>query len=113
MLKFLTAYRSTPHTTTGVSQAKLLFGREICTKLPSLGSCSSRVAVDEDVQDKDSVAKQKGKDYADTRRNTQESDLQRRDQVLLKQNRSNNLDMPFHPEPYKVLDKRGIRVKSQ
>jgi len=86
LLKFLTAYRSTPHTTTGVSPAKLLFGSEIHTKLPSLGSCSSRVAADEDVQD--SVAKQKGKDYADTRRNARESDLQQGDQVLLKQNRS-------------------------
>ena len=55
LLKFLTAYRSTPHTTTGVSPAKLLFGRETRTKLPSLGSRSSRVAADEDVQDKDSV----------------------------------------------------------
>ena len=54
LLKFLTAYRSTPHTT-GVSPAKLLFGRETRTKLPSLGSRSSRVAADEDVQDKDSV----------------------------------------------------------
>ena len=71
------------------------------------------MAAEKDVQDKDSVAKQKGKDYADTRRNARESDLQRRDQVLLKQNRSNKLDMPFHPEPYKVLDKRGIGVKSQ
>ena len=75
LLKFLTAYRSTPHTTTGVSPAKLLFGREIRTKLPSLGSRSSRVAADEEVQDKDIVAKQKGKDYADNRRNARESDL--------------------------------------
>ena len=37
LLKFLTAYRSTPHTMTGVSHAKLLFGREIRTKLSRLG----------------------------------------------------------------------------
>lgn len=69
--------------------------------------------MDEDVQDKDSVAKQKGKDYADTRRNARESDLQQGDQVLLKQNRSNKLDTPFHPEPYKVVDKRGSEVTIQ
>lgn len=34
--KFSLAYRSTPHTTTGVSPAKLLFGREIRSKLPGV-----------------------------------------------------------------------------
>ena len=34
--KFLLGYRSTPYTTTGVSPAKLLFGREIRSKLPGL-----------------------------------------------------------------------------
>ena len=34
--KYLVAYRSTPHTTTGVSPAELLFGRKIRTKLPDL-----------------------------------------------------------------------------
>lgn len=34
--KFLLTYKRTPHTTTGVSLAKLLFGREIRSKLPSV-----------------------------------------------------------------------------
>ena len=34
--KYLVAYRSTPHTTTGVSPAELLFGRKMRTKLPEL-----------------------------------------------------------------------------
>ena len=34
--KFLLGYRSTPYTTTGVSPAKLLFGREIRSKIPGL-----------------------------------------------------------------------------
>ncbi|KXJ07404.1 hypothetical protein AC249_AIPGENE13519 [Exaiptasia diaphana] len=34
--KFLLAYRSTPHTATGVTPASLMFGRELRTKLPEL-----------------------------------------------------------------------------
>ncbi|XP_022808367.1 uncharacterized protein K02A2.6-like [Stylophora pistillata] len=34
--KYLVTYRSTPHTTTGVSPAELLFGRKMRTKLPEL-----------------------------------------------------------------------------
>ena len=34
LFKFLMAYRSTPHSTTGVSPAKLMFNGEIRTKLP-------------------------------------------------------------------------------
>ena len=60
--------------------------------------------------DKDIVAKQKGKDYADNRQNAQETDLQQGDQILLKQNRRNKLDTHFHPEPYKVVDKKGSKV---
>ena len=36
MLKFLLAYRSTPHSMTGVSPAELLFRRKTQTKLPEL-----------------------------------------------------------------------------
>ena len=71
------------------------------------------MAADEEVQDKDIVAKQKGKDYADNRRNARESDLQQGDQVLLKQNKRNMLDTHFHPEPYKVVDRKGSEVTVQ
>ena len=36
--KYLSAYRSTPHTTTGVSPAELLHGRRIGTKMPEFES---------------------------------------------------------------------------
>ena len=106
LLEFLTAYTTTRHTTTGESPAKLLYGQEVHTKLPSLRSSSSGVATDEDMPDRDRVAKRKGKDYTDG----QESGLQQGDQVLLKQCRSNKLDTPFCPEPYKAMDKRGSEV---
>ena len=72
--KFLLGFRSTPHTTTGVSPAKLLIGREICSKLPDVEELRS-VSSDSEVLDRDRGMKQKGKDYADNLRGACESNL--------------------------------------
>ena len=53
--KYLVAYRSTPHTTTGVSPAGLLFGRNMCTKLPKLKEEGSG----SEMRDRDSEMKTK------------------------------------------------------
>ena len=65
--KFLLGYRNTPHTTTGVSPAKLLFGRESRSKLPSVEELRS-ASNDGEVLDRDRERKQKGKDCADNLR---------------------------------------------
>ena len=54
---FLMMYRSTPHSTTGVSPAELLFGRKIRTKLPQL----QEFTCDDEVRDCDNERKEKGK----------------------------------------------------
>ena len=51
---FLMMYRSTPHSTTGVSPAELLFGRRIRTKLPHL----EEFTVEDEVRDRDSERKE-------------------------------------------------------
>ncbi|PFX26610.1 Uncharacterized protein K02A2.6 [Stylophora pistillata] len=73
MRKFLTAYRTTPHTSTGVTPAKLLFNREIRSKIPELGN--SRYS-DSEARDKDAEMKQERTDYADSKRRAQESELE-------------------------------------
>ena len=54
---YLAAYRSLPHSTTGVSPAELLFGRKIRTKLPEL----SDVHVEQEVRDRKNEQKSKSK----------------------------------------------------
>ena len=56
---YLAAYRSLPHSTTGVSPAESLFGRKIRTKLPAL----SDVHVEQEVRDRDNEQKSKSKAY--------------------------------------------------
>ena len=99
-------YRSTPHSTTGVSPAELLFGRKIRTKLPQL----QEFTCDDEVRDHDSERKEKGKMYADCKRNACEHDIQKGAKVLLRQERDNKLSTPFKQVPFTVVQKNGNSV---
>ena len=104
--KYLIAYRSTPHTTAGVSPAELLFGRKIRTKLPEFRKDN----VASEVRDRDSEMKAKAKLYADEKRHAEYSDLVPGDEVLLKQERQNKLSTPFAPELYDVVSRNGSSI---
>ena len=63
--KFLLAYRSTPHSTTGKSPAGFLFRRVLNTKMPELsGLDDEEVDIsDQGARDRDTQKKQANKDY--------------------------------------------------
>ena len=105
--KYLVMYRSTPHSTTGVSPAELLYNRPIRTKIPQL---SDTVAADFEVRDRDSERKQKEKLYADKRRGARENDIQAGDKVLVRQDKVNKFSTVFSPTPLTVLQKHGNSV---
>jgi len=107
MRKFLTAYRTTPHSSTGVSPAKLLFNREIRSKIPEL---TKNEYIDSEARDRDAEMKQRRTDYADERRGTQENSLAPGDQVLVKQWKENKLSTTFEDAPYEVTNKYGNEV---
>ena len=103
----MTWYRTTPHSTTGMSPAELLFRRKLRTRIPTIDEFS---AEDQEVRDRDSEAKEKGKLYADEKRQARESDVKEGDTVLLKQQQQNKLTLTFSPEPFRVLEKTGNSV---
>ena len=105
--KFLTAYRTTPHSSTGVTPAKLLFNREIRSKIPELRRSKY---TDSEARDKDAEKKQSRADYADEKRRAQESGIELGDHVLLKQKKENKLSTTFEDVPYKVSRKYGNEV---
>lgn len=107
--KFLLAYRVTPHTTTGVAPAELMFGRALRTKLPEM-SDPERTLVDKHVRRHDSVLKMKGKRYADRQRRASPRDIEIGGKVLLKQTRQNKLTTNFESEPYDVIGRNGSEV---
>ena len=107
MRKFLTAYRTTPHSSTGVTPAKLLFNREIRSKIPELGNSWHS---DSEARDKDAEAKQERTYYTDEKRRARESDLEPADLVLLKQRKENKLSTTYGALPYTVSKKHGNEV---
>lgn len=106
---FLMAYRSTPHSTTGETPAKLLYKRNIRTKLPDLAS-TPEVSQYEEVQDRDVINKKKGKEYIDDKRNAASSHLKIGDKVLLQQRKTNKLSTTYEAEPYVVAERNGSEI---
>lgn len=101
---YLLMYHNTPHPITGKTPAELFFGRKLKDKLPMITDFS----VEEEIRDKDSLEKQKGKDYADKRRQARDSEIAEGDTVILKRMRKENkLDPTFDVTPHTVISKNG------
>ena len=96
MDNFSMMYRSTPHSTIGVSPAELYFKRRIRTKLPHL----QEFGIEDEVQDRDSERKAKGKMYAECQRNARESEIREGDKVLLRQEKENKLSTQYIQSPF-------------
>ena len=108
--EYLIMYRTTPHSTTGISPAELLFKRKIRTRLPEIDYYDYD---DLEVRDRDKESKQKSKIYTDEKRRAKET-IKEGDRVLLRQERENKLTPMFKSQPYEVKSKVGnsIIVKS-
>ena len=109
--RFLMAYRSTPHSTTGVAPAaELLFGRKVHCKIPALGE----PATNEAVRDRDSERKQSMRDSADDANHATSQSTQIGDSVLLKRSETRSkVDTPFHHQPHVVVSRNGDQVVVQ
>lgn len=104
--KYLFAYRTTPHSTTGVSPAELMFRRKLRTKLPQVENLQENV-FDEEMRDKDVYSKYRNKLYVDEKRGAVDCDLEPGDSVLLKKAVKDKMDTPYHAEPYTLVQKTG------
>lgn len=103
--KYLLMYRSSPHSTTKKTPAELLFGHNIRDKLPCIYQPKE---VDEEVIDRDKEMKEKGKQYADERRNAKPNPIADGDDVLVKKmTKPNKLSTTFGAEPFKVVKRKG------
>ncbi|CAH2108806.1 unnamed protein product [Euphydryas editha] len=109
---YLSAYRTTPHSTTGVPPGEVFRGRKIKTKIPEIRP-ELHLLCDEQMTDDDRYKKHAYKQYADKKRHAKELDLQPGDKVLMRQRKENKLSTPFSPNEHTVLWKSGNLVAVQ
>ena len=110
---FLFQYRTTPHTITGLSPGELLMGRRLNDKLPKVTIPSERITEahwQQLLRERDAQGKLRQKEYADSKRSAQYSDIAEGDRILLNKSRDNKLSPNFEPEPYIVVEKKGNAV---
>jgi hypothetical protein len=105
--EYLFTYRTTIHSTTGITPARLMFGRELRDKVPNI---QQRTRPDVQVQDRDYEKKAKMKVYADTVRRASERELHPGETVLVRQEKGDKFSTNFSPRPHQVLSKCGSAV---
>ena len=107
--KYLLAYRSTLHTTTGVSPAELLYGMKIRTKLPEFeGDEEGERSGTKNQQARDAERKKRVAETANKR--AAQSDIAEGDKVLLLKRRQDKLSSLYDPDPYSVISEKGDLV---
>lgn len=109
---FLLNYRSTPHCTTGISPAELLFNRKIRNKLPSVSdsSPSQDNEAHKEATQRDAKQKEKMKSYADQHNRAKKIELKIGDHVLVRERKKNKLSTPFSKSTYKITAIKGSMI---
>ena len=110
---FLLNYRATPHSTTKVAPAELLFNRPIRTKIPQQVTSSKPINKHIMAKENDQQSKAQMKQYADQRRHTKKMQVNVGDLVICKQPKKNKFSTKFNPAPYKVIKVNGSTITAQ
>ena len=105
---FLLTYRNTPHTTTRVSPAKLLMGRDLRDKIPHFTTNENPYY--EEAKFHDFNAKCKTKEYYDKRKRTKECDISSGDFVIMENPRKGKLLPKYEVVPLKVVETSGSKI---
>jgi hypothetical protein len=103
LLTYQAAYHATPHSTTGVAPG-ILIGGVFRDRLPQMIEVLD--PPNENVYEKDKIAKYKRNHYADNKRKAQESNIVKGDVVVAKKMKKNNkLDSNFDATEHVVVQR--------
>ena len=98
LYRFLLQYRSTPHSTTQVPPAELLFNRTVRGNLPILHP-HKVINKHKQAQTKDKERREYNKQYADRKRHTKPSTIDVGETVLVRQEKQNKFTTKFNQTP--------------
>lgn len=113
LMDYLLMYHSTPQETTGISPAKMIYGREIRNPVPSVYVNDNLLW--ESSKDQDMINKQQHKARSDERRHASAHRLKEGDIVIMRNLKLGTLQPTFGHEEFDVIDVKGgeIVVKSK
>ena len=112
--QFLLNYRCTPHSTTGVSPAEMLYNRSLCNGIPAVDT-SNNLSTDQHrkAATLDQQRKVKMKEYADRNHRVQECTLKVGQTVLLKQEKRNKFSSRYDHRPFRIIAIKGTMVTAE
>ena len=105
--EFVFAYRVTPHSSTNIPPADLMFQRLIRYSIPDATNKLNHIDLEEKLESNDRTKKELATDYAILRRHVKPCSLSVGDRVFVKQPRKNKLSSPFNPYPYRITAQKG------
>lgn len=107
--EYLLLQHTTPHATTGVAPAELLFGRNLTDKLPGfVNNCNYQ---GEGAREEDAVRKEIGRLYTDKRRNAEKRSIEEGDTVLMKdQTKKTKYTSNYDRRCLEVVGRKGNEV---
>jgi hypothetical protein len=106
MNNFLRSYRATPHSTTKVSPASLMFQRNDHSLFPT-SEIKPILQTNEEIKQRHEASNEKNKINYDHKLSAKESSISIGDMVLVKQIQKNKSMPPYNPNKLQVTKKKG------
>jgi len=110
---FLFSYRNTPHSTTKVTPAEMIFNRKPNFYIPNATTNNVDRNIHEKAKQNDELRKQGNKEFADARRHAVDRQLQPGDRVLVRQAKINKLTPYYNPSPLIVIKTKGSMITAK
>lgn len=109
LTSMLRNYRVTPHTTTGIVPATLLFGRTLKVRIPERQISS----IPNESVTHSQIKKDRMNEYVSCQRRTRDRSLRVGDLVLVKQQRISKSTSPYEPTPYIIISQKGTLISAR
>ena len=107
--KFVASYRNTPHSTTGEKPSKLMFNRDVETKLPRFTK-PGKGKHHQDARENDRQKKQEMKKRFDTKKRTKQVDIKPGDWAYRKNMTPTTIKGPWEPIPFQIIKVEYDRI---